>query len=55
MSHQDQNKFDLCGTLRVILRSFPKSHFDEEPWMGTLQKGLRVMNETRTTMSTDKK
>jgi len=37
--HDDQ-KFDLCDVIRTIIRSFPKSNFDEENWLPLLQKGL---------------
>jgi len=37
---QDQSKFELCDVIRTILRSFPKSNFDEDPWLPLLQKGL---------------
>jgi len=37
---QDEVKFDLCDVIRTILRSFPKSNFDEESWLPLLQKGL---------------
>lgn len=40
----DETKFELCDTIRTILRSFPKSNFDgegdEEGWLSLLQKGL---------------
>ncbi len=26
---QDATKFELCDTLRIILRSFPKTEFDD--------------------------
>ena len=31
----------MCETLRVLLGSFPKANFEEEPWLSKLQKGLR--------------
>jgi len=37
---QDEIKFDLCDVIRTILRSFPKSNFDDETWLPLLQKGL---------------
>lgn len=40
---QDETKFELCDTIRIILRSYPKSSFDEEnecEWMPMLQQGL---------------
>ena len=39
----DESKFELCDTIRIILRSFPRSNFDEEEanWLPLLQKGLR--------------
>ena len=37
--YQDQSKFELCDVIRTILRSFPKSNFDEDPWLPLLQKG----------------
>jgi len=37
---QDDQKFELCDVIRTILRSFPKTNFDEEPWLPLLQKGL---------------
>jgi len=37
---QDELKFDLCDVIRTILRSFPKTNFDEETWLPLLQKGL---------------
>lgn len=36
----DDQKFDLCDVIRTILRSFPKSNFDDEPWLPLLQTGL---------------
>jgi len=37
--HDDQ-KFDLCDVIRTIIRSFPKTNFDDETWLPLLQKGL---------------
>ena len=37
---QDEHKFELCDVIRTILRSFPKSNFDEESWLPMLQRGL---------------
>ncbi|XP_023331282.1 neurochondrin homolog [Eurytemora carolleeae] len=37
---QDELKFELCDVIRTILRSFPKSNFDDEAWLPWLQKGL---------------
>ena len=39
---QDETKFELCDTIRTVLRSYPKSNFDEEScdWMPMLQQGL---------------
>ena len=39
---QDETKFELCDTIRTILRSYPKSNFDEDEceWLPMLQQGL---------------
>ena len=39
---QDETKFELCDTIRTILRSYPKSNFDEDDceWLPMLQQGL---------------
>jgi len=37
---QDDAKFELCDVIRTILRSFPKSNFDDESWLPFLQIGL---------------
>ena len=39
---QDEHKFELCDTIRTVLRSYPKSSFDEDEceWMPMLQQGL---------------
>jgi len=42
-TNQDESKFELCDTIRAVLRSFPKSNFDDEiqyPWLPKLQQGL---------------
>ena len=35
-------RFELCDTIRTVLRSFPKANFEDEshPWLSKLQKGL---------------
>jgi len=39
---QDETKFELCDTIRTVLRSYPKSNFDGDDivWMPMLQQGL---------------
>ena len=42
-TNQEESKFELCDTIRAVLRSFPKSNFDDEvrhPWLPKLQNGL---------------
>ena len=36
------NRFELCDTIRTVLRSFPKANFEDDshPWLSKLQKGL---------------
>ena len=41
---QDESKFELCGSIRTILSSFPKAAFEDEPWLPLLQKGLQVIH-----------
>ena len=38
---QDEAKFEMCDTIRTILRSYPKSNFGDEDtdWMPMLQQG----------------
>ena len=40
-SHDD-TKFELCDTIRTILRSYPKSSFDDDDceWLPMVQQGL---------------
>eukprot|EP00094_Tigriopus_californicus_P007014 TCALIF_06753-PA protein Name:"Similar to Neurochondrin Neurochondrin homolog (Drosophila melanogaster)" AED:0.06 eAED:0.07 QI:0/0.33/0.28/0.85/0.83/0.85/7/4/777 len=38
---KNEGKFELCHTLRTIIRSFPKSNYCEEAWLPYLQSGLR--------------
>ena len=39
---QDETKFELCDTIRTVLRSYPKTNFDGDDivWMPMLQQGL---------------
>lgn len=39
---QDETKFQLCDTVRTVLRSYPKSNYDNDDseWMPMLQQGL---------------
>ena len=38
----DADKFELCDTIRTVIRSFPKTCFgDDDPWLPGLQRGLR--------------
>lgn len=51
--NQTEKKFELCHTLRVILKSFPKANFDEDEakWLPLLQKGLKDILFSKITKS----
>jgi len=46
---EDDQKFELCDVIRTILRSFPKTNFDEESWLSLLQKGLHNIRFSKIT------
>ncbi|QQP50650.1 Neurochondrin -like protein, partial [Caligus rogercresseyi] len=40
---QDESKFELCDTIRIILKSYPRINFDGSvpKWLPSIQRGLR--------------